>query len=129
MNASFQYLSVSIFVVLASAGICDAQSSAKSVAAKTQWANPDSKGKLIYKTLEGGDKIMDFFYAGYMGGGVSLPMVPVNSVETIMCIVSFCIDNNYRDLIAASLYVRLLQTHLLHRSPPDPLGPRNMQPV
>ncbi|MEJ7679376.1 MAG: hypothetical protein WKG06_16255 [Segetibacter sp.] len=26
-----------------------------------------------------------------------------------MCIVSFCIGNNYRDLTAASLYVRLLQ--------------------
>ena len=26
--------------------------------------------------------------------------------------------SNYRDLIAASLYVRLLQPHLMHRSPP-----------
>src|ERR1019366_1327458 len=42
----------------------------------------------------------------------------VSSVETIMCIVSFCIGNNYRDLTTASLYVRLLQTHLLYRSPP-----------
>ena len=46
-----------------------------------------------------------------------------------MCIVSFCIGSNYRDLTAASLCVRLLQTHLLHRSPPDPLEPRSMQPV
>ena len=46
-----------------------------------------------------------------------------------MCIVSFYIGNNYRDLTAASLCVRLLQTHLLHRSPPRPLEQRSMQPV
>ena len=46
-----------------------------------------------------------------------------------MCIVSFCIGNNYRDLTAASLCVRLLQTHLLHRSPPGSLEQRSMQPV
>ncbi len=45
--------------------------------AQSQWVYPDSKGKLIYKTLEGGDRIMDFSYAGYMGGGVSIPDVPV----------------------------------------------------
>lgn len=52
--------------------ICLAQTVAKS-----QWVFPNSKGKLTYKTLEGGDKIMDFSYAGYMGGGVSIPSVPV----------------------------------------------------
>jgi hypothetical protein len=46
----------------------------------------------------------------------------VSSVETIMCIVSFYIGNNYRDLIAASLYCRLLQTHLLHPCLPEPTG-------
>ena len=46
-----------------------------------------------------------------------------------MCIVSFCIGNNYRDLTAASLCVRLLQTHLLHRSPPCFLKQRSIQPV
>ena len=45
--------------------------------AKSQWVYPDEKGKLIYKTLENGDKIMDFSHAGYMGGGVSFPSVPV----------------------------------------------------
>ena len=53
----------------------------------------------------------------------------VNSVETIMCIASFCIGNNYRDLAAASLCVRLLQTHLLFRSPPCSLEQRSIQPV
>ena len=46
--------------------VCTAQSLAKS-----QWVYPDAKGKLVYKTLEAGDKIMDFSYAGYMGGGVA----------------------------------------------------------
>ncbi|MEO6328805.1 MAG: hypothetical protein ABIO55_07730 [Ginsengibacter sp.] len=44
-------------------------------------------------------------------------------------IVSFCIGNNYRDLTAASLCVRLLQTHLLYRSPPCSLEQRSIQPV
>lgn len=39
---------------------------------KSQWAYLD-KGKLHYKTLPGGDRIMDFSYAGYMGGGVAIP--------------------------------------------------------
>jgi hypothetical protein len=49
-----------------------AQSSAKS-----QWVYPDAKGKLVYKTLVTGDKIMDFSYAGYMGGGVKIPSIDV----------------------------------------------------
>jgi len=53
-------------------GICKAQSSAKS-----QWVYLDAKGKLTYKTLDGGDKIMDFSHAGYMGGGVAIPSIPV----------------------------------------------------
>ena len=59
-------------VCLLSTGICVGQASHKS-----QWVYPDAKGKLTYKTMEGGDKIMDFSYAGYMGGGVSIPLVPV----------------------------------------------------
>jgi NADH:ubiquinone oxidoreductase subunit D len=66
-----QFLPIS-FVCLACTSICMAQS-----AAKSQWVYPDAKGKLIYKTLETGDRIMDFSYAGYMGGGVTIPSVPV----------------------------------------------------
>lgn len=44
---------------------------------KSQWVYTDASGKLNYKTLDKGDKIMDFSYAGYMGGGVSLPSVTV----------------------------------------------------
>jgi hypothetical protein len=45
--------------------------------ALSQWLSLDSKGNLVYKTLERGDKIMDFSSAGYMGGGVKIPDVTV----------------------------------------------------
>src|SRR5581483_6319985 len=48
-----------------------------SLAASSEWARPGSDGNLIYKTTPAGDRIMDFSTAGYMGGGVALPMVPV----------------------------------------------------
>lgn len=41
------------------------------------WVSPDGSGKLVYRTLPHGDHIVDFSYAGYMGGGVALPKVPV----------------------------------------------------
>jgi len=70
-NALCKFLFV-FFLILSAATICFGQQ-----AAKSQWVYPDSKGKLVYKTLESGDKIMDFSYAGYMGGGVNIPTVPV----------------------------------------------------
>ena len=42
-----------------------------------QWVAAGSNGKLEYKTTSKGDRIMDFSHAGYMGGGVALPMLPV----------------------------------------------------
>jgi hypothetical protein len=45
--------------------------------AQSQWVHYDSKGRLVYKSLPQGDVIMDFSFAGYMGGGVALPSVPV----------------------------------------------------
>src|SRR5262245_50591613 len=44
---------------------------------KSEWAHLDRSGKLVYKTTERGDRILDFSYAGYMGGGVRIPDVPV----------------------------------------------------
>ena len=41
------------------------------------WVHPGDDGKLVYRTTETGDRIMDFSHAGYMGGGVALPDVPV----------------------------------------------------
>ena len=45
--------------------------------AKSAWVYLDSNGKLVYKTLERGDKIMDFSSAGYMGGGIAIPLLQV----------------------------------------------------
>ena len=39
----------------------------------SEWVYPGADGKLVYKTLLAGDRIMDFSHAGYMGGGVALP--------------------------------------------------------
>jgi hypothetical protein len=45
---------------------------------KSTWAFFNAGGTLSYKTLDSrGDKMMDFSYAGYGGGGVALPNVPV----------------------------------------------------
>ncbi|HTI08289.1 MAG TPA: hypothetical protein VL832_07020 [Puia sp.] len=46
-------------------------------AAISQWVSPGPQGKLLYKTTERGDKIMDFSQAGYRGGGVAIPTPPV----------------------------------------------------
>ena len=44
---------------------------------KSEWVYPGADGRLVYKTTPAGDHIMDFSTAGYMGGGVVLPDVPV----------------------------------------------------
>ena len=77
MKKMLSYLLPSISVGMISISICNAQSSTKSHVAKSQWVYLNPQGKIIYKTLEGGDKIMDFSYAGYMGGGVRIPSASV----------------------------------------------------
>ncbi|NIG54916.1 hypothetical protein [Chitinophaga sp. Cy-1792] len=42
-----------------------------------QWVSPGESGKLSYGTTGRGDRIIDFSYAGYKGGGVAIPRVPV----------------------------------------------------
>ncbi len=46
-------------------------------AAQSEWVHAGPDGKLVYKTTKAGDRIMDFSGAGYMGGGIALPEVPV----------------------------------------------------
>ncbi|MBV8251938.1 MAG: hypothetical protein JO154_04955 [Chitinophaga sp.] len=41
-----------------------------------QWVSLDAKGKLQYDYSSRGDRILDFSYAGYKGGGVSIPNIP-----------------------------------------------------
>ena len=43
----------------------------------SRWAHPGPGGKLVYETTPAGDHIVDFSYAGYRGGGVSLPNAAV----------------------------------------------------
>jgi hypothetical protein len=50
--------------------------------AQQHWVSLDSSGHLVYQTLPNGDRIADFSYAGYMGGGVPLPRVPAGPVVT-----------------------------------------------
>lgn len=42
---------------------------------KQPWVSVDASGRLVYRTTPRGDRIADFSYAGYMGGGVALPDV------------------------------------------------------
>jgi hypothetical protein len=48
----------------------------------SQWVSYDANGKLKYKPLsDKGDRIMDYSYAGNMGGGVAVPAV--QAAETV----------------------------------------------
>ncbi|HXC01221.1 MAG TPA: discoidin domain-containing protein [Opitutaceae bacterium] len=49
--------------------------------AHSTWVYPGTDGHLVYKTTAAGDRIIDFSSAGYRGGGVALPVVPV--VQTV----------------------------------------------
>ena len=45
---------------------------------QSEWVHWDGEGKLVYKPLNPqGDRMMDFSHAGYHGGGVALPTLPV----------------------------------------------------
>jgi len=46
-------------------------------AGASEWVAEGAGGKLVYKALPAGDRIMDFSFAGYGGGGVALPVAPV----------------------------------------------------
>jgi len=49
--------------------------------AKSAWVSVGPDGKLVYKTINAsGDRIMDFSHAGYRGGGVALPVVPMGEM-------------------------------------------------
>ncbi len=48
--------------------------------ATSQWAAIGPEGQLTYATLPTGEQLLDFSYAGYMGGGVGLPTVAASTV-------------------------------------------------
>lgn len=45
----------------------------------SSWVHPGADGRLVYRTTDRGDRIMDFSFAGYGGGGVPLPDVSVQA--------------------------------------------------
>jgi len=66
-----------LMLALTFCGACTSTNPKTGPAATSAWVYPGPDGKLIYKTTPAGDRITDFSYAGYMGGGVALPDVPV----------------------------------------------------
>ena len=62
------------FTLALSALILFATSSSRG---QSRWVHLGSDGKLVYAYTAKGDRIPDFSYAGYEGGGVALPEVPV----------------------------------------------------
>ena len=50
-----------------------------STGGKSSLVFPDRDGRLIYKTDGDGNRICDFSYAGYKGGGVAIPDVRVEA--------------------------------------------------
>ncbi|MDB5232468.1 MAG: hypothetical protein JWN76_3273 [Chitinophagaceae bacterium] len=75
MKPTAKKLFLSILIISFSATISAQQN-------KSQWVYKNAGGKLQYKKLEKGNRIIDFSYAGYMGGGVSLPDVPARITLT-----------------------------------------------
>jgi hypothetical protein len=67
----------SSIVIVISANLLSTSNAQSKKLGKSEWVSTNPQGKLAYKTLEKGDKIMDFSYAGYMGGGIAIPAVPV----------------------------------------------------
>src|SRR5437660_366412 len=68
---------VSLFVAASMLSACTQTGSHDPAASAPQstWLHVDPNGTLKYASTEHGDHIMDFSYAGYMGGGVQLPNV------------------------------------------------------
>ena len=46
-------------------------------APQSAWVSIGADGKLLYRADAHGNRIMDFSYAGYQGGGSRLPTIPV----------------------------------------------------
>lgn len=57
-----------------------ASAPAQSLSPTTSLVYPGADGRLVYVTDSLGNRIPDFSHAGYKGGGVPLPMVPVKAV-------------------------------------------------
>jgi hypothetical protein len=76
-NARRRLLGIYLCLGLPLLAIAGATPGAAAEPTKSEWVYRGPKGKLVYKTTPAGDRIADFSHAGYMGGGVALPTVPV----------------------------------------------------
>ncbi len=68
-------------------------SASNRVNAQSQWVYPGLDGKLLYKTTAAGDRIIDFSFAGYMGGGIALPTIPVKKTVQPLILQGLLIRN------------------------------------
>jgi hypothetical protein len=77
------YRLITALALLVAAAVTFEANSAEPPAAgaRSEWVYFDDAGRLAYKTTDAGDRIMDFSAAGYRGGGVAPPVVPV--VKTV----------------------------------------------
>jgi hypothetical protein len=66
-----------LFLALAFGASVITAADLSSAAPTSTWVSQGSDGKLVYRMLPGGDRIMDFSHAGYGGGGIPLPVPPV----------------------------------------------------
>lgn len=72
-----KFNSIAFFVLAFSFGFAAYAQVSDNPTGKSEWVFLNAQGKLEYKVTEDGDRITDFSYAGYMGGGVALPDLPV----------------------------------------------------
>ena len=71
-----------LFILVTIATVAGAQTQSLYASSKSEWAYIHIKGKLTYKTLVRGDRMIDFSYAGYRGGGIAIPSPSVEITIT-----------------------------------------------
>jgi hypothetical protein len=77
-HLSFSLLTILVLICFAPGELTAQDQSSKEIhQAKSQWVHLAEDGKINYQKLPSGDRIMDFSHAGYMGGGVKIPDVPI----------------------------------------------------
>lgn len=68
----------------------------------SDWATPDSAGRFSYQSDAEGNRIPDFSHAGYMGGGVDLPLIGSGSGQVpVMRTVTAIAGDNLAQIQAA----------------------------
>jgi hypothetical protein len=102
IESTFRHIAIRLLAmcIVSTGGLCRADGPSK-------WVYPDSSGKLVYRTLRGGNRIIDFSYTGYRGGGVAIPDVPVKTT-----VHPGGNDSHNHAVTPASLYLAQLRERL-----------------